>query len=165
MSGVEAATLFAVSKGVETIGTISSIQSQRAALARENYRIETEKKLAAMQALEAENARREEALKEVAQNKAFASTAGYYDDSMSFLNINKQVANNMNKDVANIRLMGKQVQNKFGSMLFENQLKSKNIVFGGYTSIAIGLTNGMALYKYNKDGNKQPNIDLSKYIG
>ena len=159
MSGVEAATLFAVSKGVETIGTISSIQSQRAALARENYRIAAESRMAALKALEAENARREEALKEVAQNKAFASTAGYYDDSMSFLNINKQVANNMNKDVANIRLMGKQVQNKFGSMLFENQLKSKDIVFGGYTSVISELTSGYIKYKeYKKYGLKMEDL-------
>jgi len=84
---------------------------------------------------------------------------------MSFLNINKQVENKMNKDVATIRLMGNAVDNKFTSMLFENTMKEKDLVFGGYTSVAIGLTNGMALYKYNKDGNKQPNIDFSKYIG
>lgn len=151
MSGVESATLFAISTGVQTVGNIASIQSQRAALARENYRIETEKKLAAMQALEAENARKEEAMRELAQNKAFQSTSGYYDDSMSFLNINKQVANNMNKDVANIRLMGKQVQNKFGSMLFENKLKSKDLVFGGYTSVISELTSGYLEYRDYKD--------------
>ena len=151
MSGVESATLFAISTGVQTVGNIASIQSQRAALARENYRIETEKKLAAMQALEAENARKEQAMRELAQNKAFQSTSGYYDDSMSFLNINKQVANNMNKDVANIRLMGKQVQNKFGSMLFENKLKSKDLVFGGYTSVISELTSGYLQYRDLKD--------------
>ena len=66
---------------------------------------------------------------------------------MSFLNINKQVEKNMNKDVANIRLMGKQVQNKYGSMLFENQLKSKDIVFGGYTTVIAELTSGYRTYK------------------
>jgi hypothetical protein len=151
MSGVESATLFAISTGVQTVGNIASIQSQRAALARENYRIETEKRLAAMQALEAENARKEDALRELAQNKAFQSTSGYYDDSMSFLNINKQVEKNMNKDVANIRLMGKQVQNKFGSMLFENSLKEKDLVFGGYTSVITELTNGYLQYRDLKD--------------
>jgi hypothetical protein len=151
MSGVESATLFAISTGVQTAGNIASIQSQRAALARENYRIETEKRLAAMQALEAENARKEDALRELAQNKAFQSTSGYYDDSMSFLNINKQVEKNMNKDVANIRLMGKQVQNKFGSMLFENSLKEKDLVFGGYTSVITELTNGYLQYRDLKD--------------
>ena len=162
---IDSSTYFLAATGVKTVGTIADIQAQRGALARENYRIETEKRLARLKAIEAENDRRDVALAELAQNKAFQSTAGYYDDGMSFLNINKQVENKMNKDVATIRLMGNAVDNKFTSMLFENNMKEKDLVFGGYTSIAIGLTNGMALYKYNKDGNKQPNIDLSKYIG
>lgn len=151
MSGVEASTLFAISTGVQTVGQISSIQAQRAALARENYRIAAESRLAALRALEAENARKEEAERELAQNLAFQSIAGYTDDSMSFLNINKQVANNMNKDIANIRLMGKQVETKFGSMLFENNLKEKNMVFGGYTSVIAELTSGYRQYRDIKE--------------
>ena len=161
---IDSSTYFIAATGARTVGEIASIQSQRAALARENYRVETEKRLARLKAIEAENDRRDVALAELAQNKAFQSTAGYYDDGMSFLNINKQVENKMNKDVATIRLMGNAVDNKFRSMLFENTMKEKDLVFGGYTSIAIGLTNGMALYKYNKEGNKQPNINLTDYL-
>ena len=161
---IDSSTYFIAATGAKTVGEIASIQSQRAALARENYRVETERRLARLKAIEAENDRRDVALAELAQNKAFQSTAGYYDDGMSFLNINKQVENKMNKDVANIRLMGNAVDNKFRSMLFENTMKEKDLVFGGYTSIAIGLTNGMALYKYNKEGNKQPNINLRDYL-
>ena len=161
---IDSSTYFIAATGARTVGEIASIQSQRAALARENYRVETERRLARLKAIEAENDRRDVALAELAQNKAFQSTAGYYDDGMSFLNINKQVENKMNKDVANIRLMGNAVDNKFRSMLFENTMKEKDLVFGGYTSIAIGLTNGMALYKYNKEGNKQPNINLTDYL-
>ena len=161
---IDSSTYFIAATGAKTVGEIASIQSQRAALARENYRVETERRLARLKAIEAENDRRDVALAELAQNKAFQSTAGYYDDGMSFLNINKQVENKMNKDVANIRLMGNAVDNKFRSMLFENTMKEKDLVFGGYTSIAIGLTNGMALYKYNKEGNKQPNINLTDYL-
>tara|TARA_Y100001937_G_scaffold10381_1_gene12711 strand:- start:46 stop:585 length:540 start_codon:yes stop_codon:yes gene_type:complete len=161
---IDSSTYFIAATGARTVSEIASIQSQRAALARENYRVETEKRLARLKAIEAENDRRDVALAELAQNKAFQSTAGYYDDGMSFLNINKQVENKMNKDIATIRLMGNAVDNKFRSMLFENTMKEKDLVFGGYTSIAIGLTNGMALYKYNKEGNKQPNINLTDYL-
>ena len=161
---IDSSTYFIAATGARTVSEIASIQSQRAALARENYRVETEKRLARLKAIEAENDRRDVALAELAQNKAFQSTAGYYDDGMSFLNINKQVENKMNKDIATIRLMGNAVDNKFRSMLFENTMKEKDLVFGGYTSIAIGLTNGIALYKYNKDGNKQPNINLTDYL-
>ena len=164
LAGSSASSMFMLSAAVGAVGTLSSIQAQKRALARENYRLDTEAKLAEVQALENENARTADGWKELANNLAFQSTAGYYDDGMSFLNINKQVENKMNKDIATIRLMGNAVDNKFTSMLFENNMKEKDLVFGGYTSIAIGLTNGMALYKYNKDGNKQPNINLTDYL-
>jgi len=158
MSGVEAATLFAISQGVQTVGQLQSIQAQRAALARENYRIAAESRLAALRALEAENQRRQQAEEELANNAAFQSIAGYSDDSMSFLNINKQVSKNMNKDVADIRLMGKVVDTKYSSMMFENRMKERDLVFGGYTSVIAELTSGYATYKYMK-GNKQPSIN------
>ena len=158
MSGVEAATLFAISQGVQTVGQIQGIQAQRAALARENYRIAAESRLAALRAIESENERRRIAEEELANNAAFQSIAGYSDDSMSFLNINKQVEKNMNKDVADIRLMGKVVNTKYSNMMFENSLKEKDLVFGGYTSIIAELTSGMATYKYMK-GNQQPKIN------
>ena len=143
----EASTLFALASISSSVGTVANIQSQRAAMARENYRIETERRMARLKALEEENAREEMLQNALANNLAYQSIAGFSDDSMSFLNINKQVEKNMNKDVANIRLMGKQVQNKYGSMLFENQLKSKDIVFGGYTTVIAELTSGYRTYK------------------
>ena len=158
MSGVEAATLFAISQGIQTVGQIQGIQAQRAALARENYRIAAESRLASLRALEAENQRRQQAEEEFANNAAFQSIAGYSDDSMSFLNINKQVAKNRNKDIADIRLMGKVVDTKYSSMMFENNLKQKDLVFGGYTSILAQLVSGTATYKYMK-GTKQPDIN------
>ena len=145
---MSASTLFLASAAVSAIGTLSSIKAQKSALARENYRLETEAQLAKVQALEAENSRKQEAWAELANNAAFQSTAGYLDDGRSFLNINKQVASNMNKDVANIRLMGKSVQVKFGQQRYENTLKDKDLTFGGYTSVIAGLTSGYAKYKY-----------------
>ena len=147
IAGASAASLFAAASVMSAIGSFSSIQAQRRALARENYRLETEAEMAKLQALEEENTRKEQQNIAIANNLAYQSIAGYYDDGMSFLNINKQVEKNMNKDVANIRLMGKQVQNKYGSMLFENQLKSKDIVFGGYTTVIAELTSGYRTYK------------------
>ena len=54
----------------------------------------------------------------------------------------------MNKDIANIRLMAKSVQHKFYDTRLENRLKSKDLTFGGYTSVAAQLTSGYAKYKY-----------------
>ena len=143
-----AASLFAVASVMSAIGSFSSIQAQRRALARENYRLETEAEVAKVQALEEENNRQEQMKIALANNLAYQSIAGYYDDGMSFLNINQQVKNKAVKDIANIRLMGKNIQNKYTASLYENSLKDKNLVFGGYTSVIAELTTGYANYKW-----------------
>lgn len=149
-----ASTMFAAAAIASAVGTVASVQSQRRALARENYRLETEKKLAAVQALEEENARKEMLNDTIAQNLAWQSISGYSDDSRSFLNINKQAKNKANKDISNIRLMGKNIQNKYTSMLYENKYKENDLVFGGYVSAISELTTGYAQYDYYGDGGK-----------
>jgi hypothetical protein len=143
-----AATLMLISAGVTAVGTISSMRSQQTALNRENYRLETESKMAALAATQEENARRQYAEKEKANNLAYQSIAGYADDSMSFLNMNKQVVENRNKDISDIRLMGKSVDLKYRQMAFENQARMEAVTFGGYTSAIAGLVNGYGNYKY-----------------
>ena len=143
-----AATLMLISAGISAVGTISSMRSQQAALNRENYRLETESKMAELAAAQEENARNEYAQKEIANNLAYQSIAGYADDSMSFLNMNKQVISNRNKDISDIRLMGKSVNLKYRQMAFENQAKMDAVTFGGYTSAIAGLVNGYGNYRY-----------------
>jgi len=154
-----ASTMFAAAAIVSAVGTVASVQSQRRALARENYRLETEKKLAAVQALEEENARKEMLNDTIAQNLAWQSISGYSDDSRSFLNINEQAKNKANKDISNIRLMGKNIQNKYTSMLYENKYKENDLVFGGYVSAISELTTGYAQYDYYGDGGSKKDIE------
>ena len=153
-----ASTMFAAAAIVSAVGTVASVQSQRKALARENYRLETEKKLAAVQALEEENSRKEMLNDTIAQNLAWQSISGYSDDSRSFLNINQQAKNKANKDISNIRLMGKNIQNKYTSMLYENKYKENDLVFGGYVSAISELTTGYAQYDYYGDGGSKKDI-------
>ena len=148
IAGSSAASLFAAASVMSAIGSFSSIQAQRRALARENYRLETEAEMAKLQALEEENTRKEQQNIAIANNLAYQSIAGYYDDGMSFLNINKQVQKKAEKDIANIRLMGKNIQHKYSASLYENRLKEKNLVFGGYTSVIAELTTGYANHKW-----------------
>ena len=65
---MSASTLFLASSAVAAVGTLSSVAAQRSALARENYRLETEAKMADLKALEESNDRRDMALKELANN-------------------------------------------------------------------------------------------------
>jgi len=145
MSGGEA---FALSALMSSVGTMSSINAQRAALNRENYRTQTEAKLAKVQALEEENARQELARMSLANNSAYQSIAGYYDDGMSFLNMNKQVESKTLKDISNIRVMASSTQNKYRQMLYENKMKDNELVFGGYTSVMAELATGYANYNW-----------------
>ena len=135
---------------VGAVGTVSSIRAQQAALARENFRLAQEAEMAKLAAIEEENARNRALKETLANNKAFASIAGYYDDSRSFLNISKQAEKEAAKDIDTIRLMGKSVQTKYSQMAFENKLKGEQLTFGGYTSVIAGLTTGYGTAKYYK---------------
>jgi len=147
MSASQALMISAV---VGAVGTVSSIRSQQAALARENFRLQQEAEMAKLAAIEEENARTRQLQETIANNKAFASIAGYYDDSRSFLNINKQAEKEAVKDIETIRLMGQSVQTKYSQMAFENKLKGQQLTFGGYTSVIAGLTTGYGTAKYYK---------------
>tara|TARA_R100000231_G_scaffold81721_1_gene62546 strand:- start:357 stop:806 length:450 start_codon:yes stop_codon:yes gene_type:complete len=143
-----AATLMLISSGVAAVGTYSSMKAQQAALNRENYRLETETEMAKIAALQEENARNQYAEKELANNLAYQSIAGYADNSMSFLNMNRQVIENRNKDISDIRLMGKSVDVKFRQQVFENRARTQAVTFGGYTSAIAQLVNGYGNYKW-----------------
>jgi Zn finger protein HypA/HybF involved in hydrogenase expression len=147
MSASQALMISAV---VGAVGTVSSIRSQQAALARENFRLQQEAEMAKLAAIEEENARTRQLQETIANNKAFASIAGYYDDSRSFLNISKQAEKEAAKDIETIRLMGQSVQTKYSQMAFENKLKGQQLTFGGYTSVIAGLTTGYGTAKYYK---------------
>ena len=147
MSASQALMISAV---VGAVGTVSSIRAQQAALARENFRLAQEAEMAKLAAIEEENARNRALKETLANNKAFASIAGYYDDSRSFLNISKQAEKEAAKDIDTIRLMGKSVQTKYSQMAFENKLKGEQLTFGGYTSVIAGLTTGYGTAKYFK---------------
>ena len=138
------------SAGISAVGSIASVRATQAAANRNAYRLETESNMAKLAALQEENARNEIAKNEIANNLAFQSIAGYADNSISFLNINKQVETTRTKDIADIRLMGKSVQNKYQSQLFENKARTDALTFGGYASAIASLTNGYGNYKYYK---------------
>jgi len=142
--------LTAIGTGISVVGTLSSMSAQRAAIERENQRLETEAKMAELTALQDENARMEKLSQTLASNLAFASIAGYYDDSRSFLNIQDQTRKNAEKDIAQIRLMGSAVQSKIGQLKYENVMKKQDLTFGGWTSIAGQLTTGYKGYLEEK---------------
>ena len=151
---IDPATMMMASAVVSSVGTYSNIQNVKAANQRERVRYERERKIAEIQAMEEENIRKDMLNQTIANNLAIQSAAGYYDDSRSFLNINAQARKKAEKDIKNIRLMGKAVDLKMRDQMFENDLKTKADVFGGWISIGDQLTSGYVMYDYHKDRDK-----------
>lgn len=143
---MQSSTLTGLSTAFSIVSTFSQMNAQKAALARENQRIEMEAKMAELAATQDENNRMDAMYKTLGSNLAFQAVAGYYDDSRSFLNIQDQTVKNAEKDIANIRLMGSSVQSKLGQLKYENTMKSRDLVFGGWTSIGGKLTTGYQSY-------------------
>lgn len=148
MSMVGPGTLMMASAAIQSVGTAYNIRAQKSALAREQVRYERERKVAELDAIEQENIRKDMMNQAIADNMAVQSTAGYFDDSRSFLNMNKQVQAKAEKDISNIRLQGRLVSTKYKDQMFENQVAAKANVFGGYVSIMSGLTNGYGNYQW-----------------
>ena len=149
--GVGAGTMMMASAAIGAVGTIYNINDVKAANKREAARYEREALIAKIDAIEQENIRKDHLNQEIANNLAFQSTAAYYDDSRSFLNINKEASKKGEKDMANIRLMGKSVVLKYREQMFENDVATRNKVFGGWVSIGSGLTSGYAMYDYYRE--------------
>ena len=149
-------TMMMASAAIGAVGTIYNINAVKAANKREAARYEREALIAKIDAIEQENIRKDHLNQELANNLAFQSTTSYYDDSRSFLNINKTASKKAVKDISNIRMMGRHVGLKYREQIFENQISTDNKVFGGWISVASGLTNGYAMYDYYKstDSNK-----------
>ena len=154
--GIDPATMMMASAVVSSVGTYSNIQNVKAANQRERVRYERERKIAKLQAIEEENMRKDMLNQTLANNLAVQSAAGYYDDSRSFLNINAQARKKAEKDIKNIRLMGKVVDLKMRDQMFENDIKAKSEIFGGWISIGDQLSSGYAMYDYYKGSGTQP---------
>ena len=150
MSVINPVTMMLASDAVSAVGTLHSMKAQKAALSRENVRYERERKVAALDAIEQENIRKDMLNETLANNMAFQSAAGYYDDSRSFLNISKQAEKKSEKDISNIRLQGQLIDQKYRDQMFENYASYKSNEFGGYVSIISGLATGYGNYDWYK---------------
>ena len=82
--GVGSGTMMMASVAANAVGIAYSLKAQKAAMQREQQRYEQERKLAQLQAIEQENSRKDALNQTLADNLAFQSASGYYDDSRSF---------------------------------------------------------------------------------
>jgi hypothetical protein len=146
-------TMMIISGAVQAYGTYSEIQSSKVQSKIEQERYELKMKAANLDGLTQENNRKEEAEKTKKHNLAILSGSGYNDDSMSFLNIQKQVDIHTQKDITTIRLnTGAQLSDySLASQAAHAQRKSDQ--FGGWVSIAgTGLSTKAKVDAYKPKG-------------
>jgi hypothetical protein len=153
-------TMMIISGAVQGIGTYSEIQQSKVQSKIEQQGYELKMKQANLDGLTQENNRLEEAEQTKKHNMAIVAGSGYGDDSISFLNIQKQVDLNARKDITTIRLnTGAQISEySLASQAAKSQRKADQ--FGGWVSIA-----GTSLETKAKiDAYKKPNTN-KRYTG
>ena len=144
-------TMMIISGAVQAYGTYSEIQESKVQSKIEQDRYELKMKQANLDELTQENNRKEEAEKTKRHNMAIVSGSGYMDDSVSFLNIQKQVDINTQKDITTIRLnTGSRISEySLASQAAKSQRKADQ--FGGWVTIAgTGLETKAKVDKYDK---------------
>ncbi len=116
--------------------TVYDIKESKKQSKIEARRYEDRKKLAMRQAQEEEDARMKAWAATMASNKATQASSGFTLDSRSFLNIQDDVTNTMEKDIATIRL---NLDTDLGELGYAQDLAKSNRKkeqFGGWMSIA-----------------------------
>ena len=145
-------TMFRIASfAFQAVGTVSDINDSKVQSKIEQDRYELKMKQANLDGLTQENNRIEEAEQTKKHNMAIVSGSGYNDDSISFLNIQKQVDLNAQKDITTIRLnTGAQISDySLAAQAAKSQRKADQ--FGGWVSIAgTGLQTKAKVDAYSK---------------
>jgi len=147
--GADLATLFLVSAGISATGSLVQMQQQRAAAAEMTRRYEEEKRVAYVEGLQAENARKEEMNLILANNRAVRGASGV-GDSPSFDAIQQDVINVTNKDLSAIRLNAAKVQTSYDRAIFNTKSQAYYSTIGSVINAGSTIVNGWNYYNYYK---------------
>ena len=151
--GADPATLFLVSAGISATGSLVQIQQQRAAAAEMTRRYEQEKRVAYVEGLQAENARKEEMNRILSNNRAVRGASGV-GDSPSFDAIQEDVRNVTNKDLSAIRLNAAKVQTSYDRAIFNTKSQAYYSTVGSVINAGSTIVNGWNYYNYYKTPTK-----------
>jgi hypothetical protein len=147
--GADPATLFLVSAGISATGSLVQMQQQRAAAAEMTRRYEQEKRVAYVEGLQAENARKEDMNRILANNRAVRGASGV-GDSPSFDAIQQDVIDVTNKDLSAIRLNAAKVQTSYDRAIFNTKSQAYYSTIGSVINAGSTIVNGWNYYNYYK---------------
>jgi len=155
-------TMMYIGGVVDALGTYSEIQESKRQSKIEQQQYELKMKQANLDGLTQENNRLEEAELTKKHNMAIVSGSGYNDDSISFLNIQKQVDLKASKDLTTIRLNTGAIISDYSLAAQSAKSARKTEQFGGWMSIV----GGSAKTKSTVDTYQKDNSNRNKrYTG
>jgi len=141
MSAITPATMFMISAGISTAGTIMQLNAQRAAAAEMTRRYEQEAKVAEFEGLQAELARRREVEQVLANNRAVKGASGV-GQSRSFLAIQQDIRNVLEKDLKNIKFNTNKVVTSYDRAIYNENLNARYSAIGALADASTTIING-----------------------
>jgi len=138
--GVETALL------ISAAGTVLSYGSQTQALINDAKKLEEQRKIAALRALQEANARTEQEIITLGNNRTVAGAAGILDDSRSFMAIQQKVEDDAAKDLGNIRLNALMAQSDLDMAVLNNKIDRMSLTFGTVSKLG---SYAYTAYSYN----------------
>jgi hypothetical protein len=138
--------------GVETalfisaVGTTLSYRSEMQGLNIQAKRLEEQRKVAALRALQETNIRTEQENITLGNNRTVAGAAGILDDSRSFVAIQNKVKDDAIKDIGNIRLNSLIAKSNLDYATLQNKLDRQSLTFGTVSKLG---SYAYTAYAYN----------------
>jgi len=154
MAAITPATMFMISAGISTVGTIMQMRAANAAAAENIRRYEQEKKVAEFEGLQAELNRRREVEQILANNRAVKGASGV-GESRSFLAIQQDIRNVLEKDLASNRFNVNKIKTSYDQAIYSEKLDRRYSNIGALVDASTTIVNGWQYHNmYLQEGEK-----------
>lgn len=154
MAAITPATMFMISAGIGAAGAVMQARAANAASRETTRRYEQEAKIAEFEGLQAEIARRREVDQILANNRAVKGASGV-GESRSFLAIQQDVRNVLDKDLANIRFNTNKIKTSYDQAVYNEKLNARYSNIGAAVNASTTIVNGWQYHNmYRKPGEK-----------
>jgi hypothetical protein len=154
MSAITPATMFMISAGISTAGTLMQLNAQRAATAEMTRRYEQEAKVAEFEGLQAELARRREVEQILANNRAVKGASGV-GESRSFLAIQQDIRNVLEQDLSNIAFNTSKIVTSYDRAIYNEKLNARYSTIGALVDASTTIVNGWQYHDMYRGANEK----------
>jgi hypothetical protein len=154
MAAITPATMFMISAGISTAGTLLQLNAQRAASREMTRRYEQEAKIAEFEGLQAELARRREVEAILANNRAVKGASGV-GESRSFLAIQQDIRNVLEQDLSNIAFNTSKIVTSYDRAIYNEKLNARYSTIGALVDASTTIVNGWQYHDMYRGANEK----------